>query len=115
LRGAVALRSHAQQFLQDSIFTPLATEAQEDLQVAFEQDAQQRITGLEMRRPALTLRAARIDEAEARQYAELLAKKVRAQLPSPGTEAAKFKGVDSLGSDHYHVTFEHGAPNSPSA
>lgn len=127
----------------------------EDLQVAFEQDAQQRITGLEMKRPALTLRAARIDEAEARQYAELLAKRVREQLPSPGTEAAlrrsiaevaagnpdydqmgpgfaaavreqlprvqqifkelgavetvKFKSVDPMGADQYHVTFEHGA------
>jgi CubicO group peptidase (beta-lactamase class C family) len=127
----------------------------EELQVAFAQDAQQHITGLEMKRRALTLRAARIDEAEARQYAELLAKKVREQLPSPGTEAAlrrsiaevaagkpdydqmgpefaaavreqlprvqqifkefgaveavKFKSVDPMGADQYHVTFEHGA------
>jgi CubicO group peptidase (beta-lactamase class C family) len=61
--------------------------------VAFEPEAQQRITGLTMERGALAQRAVRIDEAEARQLAQQLAKKVHEQLPSPGTEAALRRSI----------------------
>src|SRR6266853_1671927 len=65
----------------------------EDAHLAFEPDAQQRITGVTMERRALMQHAVRIDEAEARQYAEQVANKVREQLPSLGTEAALRRSI----------------------
>ena len=67
-----------------------------DVQAAFESDAQGRVTGA-----ALTLRGqkiplTRLTEADAQQQADALAKKIREQTPTPGSEAAVRRTLEDV-------------------
>jgi CubicO group peptidase (beta-lactamase class C family) len=59
-----------------------------DLQAAFESDPQGRVTGAALTTRGQKIRLARLSELEAQQQSDALAKKIRDQTPTPGSDAA---------------------------
>ena len=67
-----------------------------DVQVAFESDAQRGVTGAALTMRGQKIRLTRVTQAEAQQQAEALAKKIREQTPTPGSDAAVRRTLEEV-------------------
>ncbi|MBV9995461.1 MAG: DUF3471 domain-containing protein [Caulobacteraceae bacterium] len=65
-------------------------------QISFETDPQGKVTGLVLHQGGFEQHATRIDEAQAKAVEAALEARIKANTPSPGTEAALRKDIESL-------------------